>query len=156
MYIPDFNFGVYYTSRRYYIGFAASQLLQSSIQLSNENSSQFRSYRQYSLTAGYSYEINRDISVVPSLYVKVTNQLIPQADISAKIYFNEMYYTGLSFRTGGALIVMGGINIEKFSLGVAYDYNLNGIRRHNYGSFELMAALKFGDNARRYKWINRY
>lgn len=156
MYIPDFNFGVYYTSRDYYIGFSAAQLLQSSIQLSNENSSQFRSYRQYSLTAGYSFQINRDMSFIPSVYVKVTNQLVPQVDVSGKIYFNEMYYTGLSLRTGGAVIIMGGVNIEKFSLGLAYDYNLSGIRKHNHGSFELMAAMKFGDNARRYKWINRY
>lgn len=156
MYIPDFNFGVYYTSRDYYIGFATAQLLQSSLQLSNENASEFRSYRQYSLSAGYNFDINKRMSVVPSMYLKVTNQLVPQIDVSAKLYFSESYYAGMSFRTGSALILLGGVTIDKVTVGLAYDYNLNSIRKHNYGSFELMAAMKFGDNARRYKWINRY
>lgn len=156
MYIPDFSFGALYTAENYYLGFATAQLMQSSIQLSNDNSSQFRSYRQYSLTAGYNYEINREMSIVPSVYVKLTNQLVPQVDISAKIYFNESYYAGMSFRTGSAFIVLGGVSIDKITVGLAYDYNLSTIRKENFGSFELMAAMKFGDNARRYRWINRY
>ncbi|HEX3009033.1 MAG TPA: type IX secretion system membrane protein PorP/SprF [Bacteroidales bacterium] len=156
MYIPDFSFGMYYTSKEYYVGFATANLLQSSLQLSNENSSQFRSYRQYSITAAYNFDVNKKVSVVPSMYLKVTNQLVPQIDISAKVYFDNSYYGGLSFRTGSAFILLGGLTVDKFSLGVAYDYNLNGLRKHNYGSFELMAGMKFGDNARRYKWINRY
>jgi type IX secretion system PorP/SprF family membrane protein len=156
MYIPDFSFGALYTAKNYYVGFATAQLMQSSIQLSNDNSSQFRSYRQYSVTAGYNYEINREMSIVPSVYVKVTNQLVPQIDISAKMYFNESYYAGMSFRTGSAFIVMGGVSIDKITIGLAYDYNLSTIRKENFGSFELMAAMKFGDNARRYRWINRY
>ena len=156
MYIPDFSFGVYYTSAVYYVGFAANNLLESSIQLTNSNSSQFRTHRQYSITAGYNHEINRKMSIVPSLYFKMTEQLAPQIDVSAKIYFNESYYTGISFRTGSAFIIIGGVSIDKITVGLAYDYTLNGIRKHNYGSFEMMAAMKFGDNSRRYKWINRY
>ena len=156
MYVPDFSFGAYYTSKVYYAGLAIANLMQSSIQLSNDNQSQFRSYRQYSLTAGYSIDLNKDIVLVPSMYLKVTNQMIGQIDISAKAYFNEQYYAGLSFRTGSAFIVMGGLTVDKFSVGLAYDYNLSAIRKHSFGSFELMAAMKFGDSARRYRWINRY
>lgn len=156
MYIPDFNFGVYYSTRDYYVGFSATNLAQSAIQLSDDNSSQFRTYRQYAISAGYSYDINRDISIVPTIYMKMTNQLIGQVDVSAKVYFNEQYYGGLSFRTGSAFIVMGGITMNQYSVGLAYDYNLTAIRKHSFGSFELMAAMKFGDSARRYRWINRY
>jgi len=28
--------------------------------------------------------------------------------------------------------------------------------KHSYGSHEFMVAIKFGDNARRYRWLNRY
>lgn len=156
MYIPDFSFGAYYTSKEFYVGFAAAQLLQSSIQLSNDNSSLFRTYRQFSVTSGFNYEINKQMSIVPSVYIKVTNQLVPQVDVSAKLYINESYYAGLSFRTGSAFIVMGGVSIDKITIGLAYDYNLSGVQKHNYGSFELMAAMRFGDNAKRYRWMNRY
>jgi len=28
--------------------------------------------------------------------------------------------------------------------------------KHTFGSHELMAAVKFGDTARRYRWLNTY
>jgi type IX secretion system PorP/SprF family membrane protein len=156
MYIPDFNFGVYYSTEKYYAGFSTTQLAQSTLQLANDNSSQFKSYRQYSLTGGYNIEVNKQITVVPSILVKVTNQLVSQIDLSSKIYFNESYYAGLSYRTGSAIIVMGGVTVDKFTFGYAFDYNLNAISNHSFGSHEVMASVKFGDSARRYRWINRY
>ena len=156
MYIPDFSFGTYYTSKNFYTGFAIAQLTQSSLQLSKNNSSQFRTFRQYSITAGYNIDINKKVSIVPSVYLKVTNQLVSQVDVSTKVYFYESYYAGLSFRTGSAFIIMGGITVDKFTFGYAFDYNLNAIQKHSFGSHELMAAVKFGDSVRRYKWINRY
>lgn len=156
MYIPDFSFGVYYTNRDYYAGFSTAQLAQSSVQLSNGNSSQFRSYRQYSVTGGYNFDINKEVSIVPSLYLKVTNQMITQVDISTKVYFNESYYAGISYRTGSAFIIMGGVTVDKFTFGYAFDYNFNSIQHSSLGSHEVMAAIKFGDSARRYRWINRY
>lgn len=156
MFIPDFNFGAYYSTDKYYLGFATNQLAQSSIQLSNDNSSQFRSYRQYSLTGGCNFEVNKSVVIVPSVFIKMTNQLVSQIDISSKVYFNESYYAGLSYRTGSAFVIMGGVTVDKFTFGYAFDYNLNAIRKHSFGSHEVMAAVKFGDSARRYRWINRY
>ena len=138
------------------MGFATNQLAQSSIQLSNDNSSQFRSYRQYSLTGGCNFEVNKSVVIVPSVFIKMTNQLVSQIDISSKVYFNESYYAGLSYRTGSAFVIMGGVTVDKFTFGYAFDYNLNAIRKHSFGSHEVMAAIKFGDSARRYRWINRY
>jgi len=37
-----------------------------------------------------------------------------------------------------------------------FDYSLNDIQRISYGSHEIMVGLKFGDNQRRYRWLNRF
>jgi len=155
MFIPDFNFGVYYSTKNYYAGFSISQLAQSSMQLSNENASKYKLYRHYYLTGGYKVDVNDDIVIVPSILIKSTNQLASQVDISGKIYFRDDYYAGLSFRTGSAFVIMGGVTVDKFTFGYAFDYNLNAIRKHSFGSHEVMAALRFGDTARKYRWINR-
>lgn len=156
MYMPDFNFGAYYLGTNYYAGFSIAQLSQSSIQFSNDNYSQFRLYRHYYLTGGYSYEIDRKTSIVPSVLIKATNQLATQVDLSVKAYFNDSYYAGLSFRTGSAFIVLGGVTVDKYTFGYAFDYNLNAIRKHSFGSHEFVVNVKFGDTPRRYRWINRY
>ena len=33
---------------------------------------------------------------------------------------------------------------------------MNKLQRFSFGSHEFMFAAKFGDNARRYRWLNRY
>lgn len=156
MFVPDFNFGMYYSCQKYYAGFSVAQLANSAIQMSNNNSSQFRSYRQLSLTAGCNFDLENDIVVAPSIYAKVTNQIVSQIDISTKVYFGDMYYGGISFRTGSAFIIMGGVTVDKYTFGYAFDYNFNAIQQHSLGSHEIMAAVKFGDGARRYRWMNRY
>lgn len=156
MFIPDFNFGAYFSCPKYYAGLSVSQLSNSVIQLSNNNSSQFRSYRQLSLTGGFNFDLENDIVIAPSIYLKITNQMITQVDISTKVYFGDMYYGGISFRTGSAFILMGGVTVDKYTFGYSFDYNFNSIQQHSLGSHEVMAAIKFGNGARRYRWINRY
>lgn len=156
MYVPDFSFGMYYSGKNFYTGFSASQLTQSSLQLSGNNNSDFRTYRQYSLTSAYNFEINNDFSITPSVYLKLTQQMVAQAELSAKAYYKELYYGGISYRTGSAIILLGGVTVHKFTFGYAFDYSLNSIQKYNYGSHEFMTSVKFGDNKRRYRWINRY
>jgi hypothetical protein len=40
--------------------------------------------------------------------------------------------------------------------GYAYDYTLQEIQSITYGTHEITIALKFGDNSRRYRWLDRY
>jgi hypothetical protein len=51
---------------------------------------------------------------------------------------------------------MGGISVDKYHFGYAFDYTLKSIRKHTFGSHEFMFAVKFGDNARRYRWLKRF
>jgi hypothetical protein len=58
--------------------------------------------------------------------------------------------------TGSAMVIMAGIKVDKFYFGYAFDYTFSAIGARTLGSHEIMAAVKFGDNARRYRWLNRY
>ena len=82
-----------------------------------------------------------------------------QLDLSGKLYIYEDYWAGLSYRTGaqaGAVIIMGGVRVDKFFFGYSFDYTLSSIMKHSFGSHEFMIAMKLGDTARRYKWLIRY
>jgi len=170
--IPDANIGVYFTNNSLYAGISAMQLFQSPLILgtNGDNGPGFKMLRHYFIMAGYRFEINRDILFEPSFLFKTTERFISQIDINAKLYIRENYWAGISYRTGGSYslveesfngkggsaIIMGGVRVEMFYFGYAFDYTFNAIGARTLGSHEIVASVKFGDNARRYKWLNRY
>ncbi len=155
IFTPDFSLGLFYTANSYYGGISVNQLFQSAIQFGQANNTEYRLSRHNYIMGGYIYQINRNLSFEPSLLLKVTNTAT-QLDLSAKINFRTDYWGAISLRTGSAFILMGGITVDNYSFGYAFDYNLNSIRRHSFGSHEIMLAIKFGDNARRYRWLHRF
>lgn len=156
-FVPDFNFGTIYNTKDYYVGFSISQLLQSSIQFGNSGvSDAYRMYRHYYLHGGYTYSINRDYALQSFSLIKVSKTSHPQLDLGAKVTVRNEYWGGLSFRTGSAFVIMGGVTVDKFSFGYSFDYNLSSISAHSFGSHEVMLAVKFGDNASRFKWLHRF
>ncbi|HEY4787120.1 MAG TPA: type IX secretion system membrane protein PorP/SprF [Bacteroidales bacterium] len=156
-FIPDFNFGTIYSTKDYYVGMSIQQLLQSSVQFGNSGTSdQYRLYRHFYFHGGYTYPINRDYVLQSSALVKIAKTTVPQLDISSKIVIRDDYWAGLSFRTGSAFVIMGGVTVDKYSFGYAFDYNLSAIRKHSFGSHEIMATVKFGNNASHFKWLNRF
>ncbi len=169
--IPDGNFGIYFSNAHLYTGVSAMQLFQSPLRMGgDDNGPGFRMVRHYFLTTGYRFEISKDLLIEPSFLFKTTEKFVAQVDVNLKTYIKEDYWAGISFRSGGsysiveesmngkgsALILMGGLRVDKFYFGYAFDYTFNAIGARTLGSHEIMAAVKFGDNARRYRWLNRY
>ena len=52
--------------------------------------------------------------------------------------------------------MMAGVSIDKLVFGYAFDIGLNSIMKSSYGTHEFTFIAKFGDNARRYRWLNRF
>jgi type IX secretion system PorP/SprF family membrane protein len=156
LYIPDANFGVYYKDENFYGGASVMQIFQSSIQFGTNNTGDYRLKRNYNLLAGYIYRMNDIITLEPSFLVKIPTTSKPQLDLNARIYYKENYWAGLSYRTGNAMVLFFGARFDRYFVGYAFDYNFNPLMKHTYGSHEFMAAVKFGDTARRYRWLNTY
>ncbi len=168
--IPDANFGIYYTDRHIYAGFSGMQLFQSSLKLSGGEGAGFKMVRHYFLMSGYRFDVIDFLFAEPSFLLKTTEKIIAQLDINLKLYFKEDYWAGISYRTGGganikeepiegvgsSIIIMAGARVDKFFFGYAFDYTLSSIGKYSIGSHEIMLAVKFGDSARRYRWLNRY
>ena len=157
MFIPDGSVGVYYTYLPFYIGLSARNLFQASVKFGSDNSfSDYQQVRHYYLSTGYKYDMGNDFEIEPSLLLKSTETFNLQADVSIKGYYRRDYWLGFSYRTGNAFITTVGIKVDRLYFGYAFDYSLNDIQRISYGSHEIMIGLKFGDNSRRYRWLNRF
>jgi hypothetical protein len=51
---------------------------------------------------------------------------------------------------------MGGVKVDKFYFGYAFDFTFSSIMAHSYGTHEIMIAMKLGDSARRFRWLQRF
>jgi type IX secretion system PorP/SprF family membrane protein len=154
--IPDADAGVYYSARNYWAGFSVDQLFESTLKIGDSGYDRYKMERNYYLMGGYDFDVGRDLILTPSTLVKLAENGKLQADISGKLFYQQSYWGGLSYRTGNAIIVMAGVSIDKLIFGYAFDIGLNSIMKHSYGTHEFTFIAKFGDNARRYRWLNRF
>jgi type IX secretion system PorP/SprF family membrane protein len=156
VFIPDADFGVYYTARDYYAGFSVDQMFESVLKIGDAGYDRYKMERNYYLMGGYDFEVRRDITVSPSTLVKFAENGKLQADLTGKVIFQQSYWGGLTYRTGHAIILLAGVSVDKLVFGYAFDIGLNSIMKHSYGTHEFTFIAKFGDNARRYRWLNRF
>ncbi len=159
VFIPDFNFGVSYTSPKYYFGFSATQLFRGTLTLGNTAKNPRTELGHFFLTGGVKIPlVENEWILEPSALIKTSDMILKaaQMDITTRIYYKEDYWAGISYRTQDALIMMMGLRYDKFYFAYAFDLALTDIRKHSQGSHELSFAVKFGENARRYRWLNQY
>jgi len=153
---PDVDFGIYFTNTYYFAGVSASNLFQSIVRIGDIQGAEYKIFRHYWITGGYRFETSPKFAVEPSVLVKTTEAWVPQADIGAKVYYLDDYWAGLAFRTDGTIISLLGMRYQGFFIGYSFDYSLSSIQRFNLGTHEVTLSYKFGDNARRYRWLRRY
>lgn len=158
VFIPDFNFGASYTTTKYYAGFAMTSLLRGSLLFADTTDTKRTELGHYFLTGGIKFDLNRQWRIEPSVLIKSSDMFFKaiQMDLTARVYYNEDYWAGISYRTSDAIILMMGLKYDRFYFAYASDFTLTDIRKASFGSHEFTFAVKFGESARRYSWLNQY
>lgn len=158
VFIPDFNFGVNYSTQKYYVGFAMTNLLRGSVMFGNSSGMENSELGHYYLTGGVKVPLASNWMLEPSAFIKSSDMLFKalQMDLTARVYYKNDYWAGLSWRTSDAVILMFGVRYDRFYFAYAFDFTLTDIRKQSFGTHELTLAVKFGTNARRYRWLNAY
>ncbi len=156
IWLPDANFGVFYSNGNYYAGYSTMQIFNSIAQFGTKGNGKYKVERMHQFLAGYTFYPNNKIDLSPSTLIKLSETNSPQADFSIKCTYNELFWGGLSFRTGSALAFYGGLKYNKYYFAYAFDYNTGNIRKSNFGSHEFIILVRLGEPARPYKWLNTY
>ncbi|HUX97096.1 MAG TPA: PorP/SprF family type IX secretion system membrane protein [Bacteroidales bacterium] len=158
VFITDFNFGASFTTSRYYAGFAMTNLLRGNLIFGDTSRVDRNELGHFFLTGGMKFPLNADWTLEPSGFIKSSDMLFKsiQMDLTGRVYYKNDYWAGLSYRTGDAIILMLGLKYDRFYFAYAIDFTLTDIRSSTYGTHEITMAVKFGESARRYRWINAY
>lgn len=155
-YSPDADFGIYFLGFNYFVGVSVSNMLKTSILIGTNELPDYETPRHYWIMGGYRFAITEDFDLEPSTLLRTSENWNPLGDLTLKLYYSDLYWGGISYRTNKSIVAMVGVRVEGLYFGYSFDWTLSEIGHFNYGSHEITLSVKLGSNARRYKWLNRY
>lgn len=156
IFVPDADFGIYILNPRYNVGFSTQQLFGAAAKIGNTAYLNYQMDRHYYLFGAYNFDAGNKGELQPSGILMMSEQLKPMADLGITYIYDQKIWTGLSYRTSNAIIANFGFNYTNMYIGYAFDFTLQEIQRVTYGTHELTIAIRFGDSARKYRWLDRY
>ncbi|MDF1559733.1 MAG: type IX secretion system membrane protein PorP/SprF [Bacteroidales bacterium] len=156
IFVPDFNFGAYLLDRKFAIGFSVQDMMEGFIKAGSQAYRDLKIQRTYYLFGNYDFEPDNKSLIQPSLLLKMSEQLSPQADIGITYSYDNKIWVGATFRTGSAIIANVGVRRDRLFFGYSFDFTLQSIQMSTYGSHEFIMAVRFGDTPRKYRWLDRY
>ena len=133
----DFGAGFFYKSEKVYLGLSSTHINQPTIESSSELMSMAR---HYYLSAGYNHELNSQMILMPSIFVK-SDGVTSSMDISTLIEYNKRFW-GVTVRPSESVIALLGMHLnESLRFGVAYDVPISEVSHS--GSMEFMVGYGF-------------
>lgn len=138
---PNFGFGVYYHTPRFFIGASTPKIIESSY---DDVSSTNLERRHYFGIIGGVISLSDNWKLRPTAQAKLTHGAPMSLDMSVAGIFNEKFWIGAMYRYNAAFGAFVQYQITpQFKLGVATDFGTETIRNYNYGTFELMLSYDF-------------
>ncbi len=142
---PNVGAGVYYHTDRFYAGFSAPRILETT-HFDESSISTAKEQINFYLITGYVWELNPFLKFKPTLLAKMVQGAPLQVDVSANFMFNEKFVGGLAYRWDAAFSGMFGFHVsDSMFLGLAYDREITdlGATTFNDGSFEVILRYDF-------------
>jgi len=155
IWITDANFGVYYSTEKYYAGYSTMQLFNSFAQFGRNGQGEYKLSRLHNLIGGYKYRINRMIELEPNTLIRFDEKLNMQANIGFRVNYNQKFWGGLYYKTMNTLSFHCGLNYDKYYIAYAFDYGINAMSYQTWGTHELVIAVSLGSRTR-YKWLQTF
>lgn len=143
--LPNFGFGLYYSNPKFYVGFSTPRILQNNFKENTNENASIKDKRHYFLIGGAILRLSETVQLKPTTFVKATAGAPIEADLTAVLVFDNLFWAGGMYRTGDAIGGLAGINITRqIQVGYSFDWSY-GLQtgRYNGGSHEIMLRYDF-------------
>ncbi|WP_299759998.1 type IX secretion system membrane protein PorP/SprF [uncultured Pontibacter sp.] len=152
-FMPDLSVGTYLHSETFFVGASLFQALGNKINKNNEIEDPARLSRHFFVSGGYNFDVNRNITVTPSVLIKYVSPAPVQADFNVrgqyhftkrrKTVYDDMVWAGVSYRTQDAVVGLVGVQFkEQYRLSYTYDITVSPMRHHSAGSHEIVLGFR--------------
>ncbi len=130
---PDFDFGIEFSTKKILAGFSINHLGYMS-----PATSLTPTHAYYAYTRG-NFDVTNEIILAPSILF-MNAGLVNVVDINAVAFLNKIYWGGLSWRVGGGMGVLLGLQWKGLRVGYAYEASTTNTARVNNNTHELMLS----------------
>lgn len=144
--MPNFKFGAYYFTEKYYAGFAIPNLLDNKIiyedALKKQTSFNAKNLHYY-FHGGYFFKLGEKTDLGFSTMIKQVSGSPMQIDLNPQLLIQKKYGVGFTYRTSKEISFMLNVEIKSmFRIGYAYDYALSALKQFNSGGHEIMLIYR--------------
>ena len=139
-YNPNFGAGLFYYSDIAYVGISVPYLISNKIIEESEGIfSEARENRNYYVTVGRAFHLNKNVIWKPSVLIRYQEEAPLGYDINTNFIFHELVTLGASYRSGDAFLWLFELQLnDKFRFGYAYDMTTSQLNQFSNGTHELM------------------
>ncbi len=144
----DGNLGLYYeVPDKFYVGIASQQIAQSF-----GRNTHYQHRRTYTLNGGYNYVLPSYPlwEIKPAAMIYYDGGAF-QWNLSALVTYKKKYWGGLGYRFQDAAIILAGLNIKNFRVGLSYDISTSALTSYSSGSLEVMLGYCFKMELEKYR-----
>jgi type IX secretion system PorP/SprF family membrane protein len=140
---PNFGFGVYYHTPKFFAGLSTPKLIEQSLDGTDKN----KEKRHYFGIVGAVIPVSSSWKIRPTSQVKATLGAPISIDISVAGIYQDKVWFGSMYRLNAALGVFAQYQISpSFRIGLASDFSTTQIRKYNYGTYEFLLSYDFSFN----------
>lgn len=142
---PDAGFSLYLFGSNYFFGASAPQLIRNQLDFKNSiKDPTGRLTSHYFITGGYTYSLNDEFEIEPSMLLKYVSPVPLQYEFSVRAVYRQFAWIGASYRRSDAIVMLLGFTLqENISVGYAYDFIQSDLGNYSSGSHEIMLSIKF-------------
>lgn len=138
---PKAGFGAYYYTPDFFAGASIPTLLaygpDGTFDIDISRHTLY--HRHYFFNTGFIRKLKEDIFIRPTVLIKYLPQAPVQADISCSLLLMDAFATGLTYRTGESVAILGEYQFQNgLRIGYSYDLNINKISTFSTGSHEIV------------------
>jgi type IX secretion system PorP/SprF family membrane protein len=146
--LPNFSLGVYYYTKKYYIGISMPRLLSYEL---DKSTGKYKidgnfSGSNYFFSAGYEVGLGSQVKLLPSLLIKYHSNNTIQIDYTAQVNLKDRIWMGVGYRNKNILVGMLQCQLNyQIRMGYSYDYEFGTIGKYVNGTHEIVFnyVLKF-------------
>ena len=145
-FLPNFGFGLYYYSDKFYLGASIPKLLENKldngdIQVLGEGG---KESRHYFLTGGYVFNLNEEVKFKPSILARFTQAAPVSMDINLNFLLKEKLWLGGFYRLQNSFGAIAQYQLtQQFKVGYGFDMTTNELSSYNSGTHEIMLLYEF-------------
>ena len=137
--LPDAGTGIYFYSKKMFIGYSITQLFQNKINISG-TVKDLKMLQHHYFMIGKNIEFNKNLKMSSYEIIRIVNKIgLPytQFETNLTLTIRNKYWFGASYRSKNMMIFMFGFNFEKYKFGSAYSLTNGSLPNSKSNSLEI-------------------